>query len=56
VELIWGNAKHHALANFAPLELTDLAMQAHLSLLAIGDDAVLLRSFLNHCALSFRLR
>jgi transposase len=29
VELIWGHAKTHSLANFAPLELADLAMQAH---------------------------
>ena len=56
VELIWGHTKHHALANFAPFELQDLAMQTHLSVLAIGDDQPLLRSFLRHCALSFRLK
>jgi transposase len=55
VELIWGHTKNHSLANFAPLELPDLAMQAQLSLLAIGEDRALLRSFLKHCALSFRL-
>ena len=55
VELIWGHAKTHSLANFAPLEFHDLAMQAHLSVLAIGDDQPLLRSFLRHCPLSFRL-
>jgi DDE superfamily endonuclease len=55
VELIWGHAKSHSLANFAPLEFHDLAMQAHLSVLAIGDDQPLLRSFLKHCPLSFRL-
>jgi transposase len=56
VELIWGHAKTHTLANFAPLEFTDLAMQAHLALLAIGDNGLLLRSFLEHCALSLRLK
>lgn len=55
VELIWNHAKAHNLANFAPVEFTDLLMQAHLSVLAIGDDQPLLRSFLKHCALSFRL-
>ena len=56
VELIWAHAKTHSLANFAPLEFHDLAMQAHLSVLAIGDDQPLLRSFVKHCPLSFRLR
>ena len=56
VELIWGHAKCHDLANFAPLEFHELAMQAHLSILSIGDDAVLLRSLLRHCPLSFRLK
>lgn len=55
VELIWGHAKTHSLANFAPIEFQDLAMQAHLTVLAIGDDPPLLRSFLQHCALSVRL-
>lgn len=56
VELIWGHAKTNPLANFAPLELSDLVMQTHLSVLAIGDDQPLLRSFLRHCPLSFRLK
>jgi hypothetical protein len=56
VELIWGHAKTNGLANYAPVDFTDLLMQAHLTVLAIGDDRPLLRSFLNHCALSFRLR
>jgi hypothetical protein len=56
VELIWGHAKTNGLANFAPVGFTDLAMQAHLTVLAIGDDQPLLRSFLRHSALSFRLR
>lgn len=56
LELIWSHAKTNGLANFAPAEFTDLAMQAHLSVLAIGDDELLLRSFLRHCPLSFRLR
>lgn len=55
VELIWGHAKTHTLANFAPLEFHDLVMQAHLSVLAIGDDQPLLRSFLKHCPLPLRL-
>jgi transposase len=55
VELIWGHAKTHTLANFAPLEVHDLAMQAHLSVLAIGEDQPLLRSFLKHCPLPLRL-
>lgn len=56
VELIWGHAKTHSLANFAPLEFADLTMQAHLAVLAIGDDRPLLRSFIRHCPLSFRLK
>lgn len=56
VELIWSHAKTNGLANFAPVEFTDLAVQAHLTVLAIGDDERLLRSFLRHCPLSFRLR
>jgi transposase len=55
VELIWGHAKTNGLANFAPTEFFDLAMQAHLTVLAIGEDEPLLRSFLRHCPLSFRL-
>ena len=55
VELIWGHAKMHSLANFAPLEFDDLAMQAHLSVLAIGDDQPLLCSFLRHCPLPLRI-
>lgn len=56
VELIWSHAKTNGLANFAPVEFTDLAMQAHLTVLAIGDDPLMLKSFLRHCALSFRLK
>lgn len=55
VELIWSHAKTNGLANFAPVEFQDLAMQAHVTTLAIGDDEPLLRSFLCHCPLSFRL-
>lgn len=54
VELIWSHAKTNGLANFAPAEFDELAMGAHLTVLAIGDDEPLLRSFLSHCALSFR--
>ena len=56
LELIWGHAKCNHLANFAPLEFHELAMQAHLSVLQIGDNPALLRSFLRHCALSFCLK
>jgi transposase len=54
VEQIWGYAKANPLANFAPLELHDLVMQTQLAVYAIGDDESLLRSFLQHCPLSFR--
>ena len=56
VELIWGYAKSHRLANFAPLELHDLVMQTQLVAYAIGDDQMLLRSFIHHCPLSLRLK
>lgn len=56
VELIWGYAKSHRLANFAPLELHDLVMQTQLVAYAIGDDPILLRSFIRHCPLSLRLK
>lgn len=56
VELIWGYAKTHPLANFAPTELHDLVMQTQLAIYAIADDHSLLRSFLRHCPLSLRLR
>ncbi len=55
VELIWGYAKTHPLANFAPVELDDLVMQTQLATYAIGNDASLLRSFIQHCSLSLRL-
>lgn len=54
VELIWGHAKTHPLANFAPLELHDLVMQTQLTIYAISDDESLLRSFIQHCSLSLR--
>jgi DDE superfamily endonuclease len=56
VELIWGYAKSHPLANFAPVELHDLVMQTQLVTYAIGDDQILLRSFVKHCPLSLRLK
>ncbi len=56
VELMWGYAKTNPLANFAPLELDDLVMQTQLATFAIGDDKPLLRSFLQHCTLSLRLK
>ena len=56
VELIWGYAKTHRLANFAPIELDDLVMQTQFAIYAIGDNPSLLRSFIQHCALSLRLK
>jgi hypothetical protein len=56
VELIWGHLKTNPLANFAPSALTELLDHTHLAALAIAADQPLLRSFLNHCPLSFRLR
>ena len=56
VELIWGYAKANPLANFAPLELDDLVMQTQLAAYAIGADESLLRSFIQHCVLSLRLK
>ena len=56
VELIWGYAKTNPLANFAPIELHDLVMQTQLATYAIGDDEALLRSFIQHCTLSLRLK
>ena len=55
VDLIWGYAKTNPLANFAPVELHDLVMQTQLATYAIADDEMLLRSFIQHCALSLRL-
>jgi transposase len=55
VELIWGHTKAHTLANFAPLEFEDLLTQVHFSVLAIGDNQPLLRSFLKHSPLPMRL-
>ena len=56
VELIWGYAKADPLANFAPLELDDLVMQTQLAVYVTGNDESLLRSFIQHCALSLRLK
>jgi transposase len=56
VELVWGYAKTNCLANFAPDELAELIDQAHFATQAIRADHALLKSFLRHCALSFRLK
>jgi transposase len=56
VELIWGYAKTNSLANFAPHELDELFDQTHFATQTIGADHTLLESFLQHCALSFRLK
>ena len=55
VELIWGHIKTNRLANFAPVELDELFDQTHFATADISDDGDLLRSFLKHCPLSFRL-
>lgn len=44
VELMWGYAKTNPLANFAPLGLDDLVMQAQLATFAMGDDESLLHA------------
>jgi transposase len=56
VELMWGYAKTNCLANFAPHELAELIDQTHFATQAIRADNALLKSFLSHCALSFRLK
>jgi putative transposase len=56
VELMWGYAKTNCLANFAPHELDELIDQTHFATQLIRGDRALLESFLQHCALSFRLR
>lgn len=56
VELMWAHLKDNPLANFAPSELHELLDQTQVAALAIGDDERLLRSFLEHCPLSLRLK
>jgi len=56
VELIWGHAKTHTLANYAPTEFNDLLVSTELAALSIGDDQHLLRSLLKHCPLPLHLR
>jgi len=56
VELIWGHTKSNPLANFAPSDLDELLAQTQIATLAISDDQPLLRSFLDHCPLSLRLK
>ena len=56
VELIWGYAKTNCLANFTPHELDELIDQTHIATQTIRTDHALLKSFLQHCPLSFRLR
>ena len=56
VELIWGYAKTNCLANFIPHELDELIDQTHIATQTIRSDHALLESFIQHCALSFRLR
>jgi hypothetical protein len=55
VELIWGYIKTNPLANFAPVELDELFDQTYFATAAITNDDVLLRSFIKHCPISFRL-
>jgi len=56
VELIWGHIKTNPLANFAPVELDELFDQTHFTTAAISNDDALLRSFIRHCPISFRLK
>lgn len=56
VELIWGYLKTNPMANFAPSELAELVDQTALATCLIARDPPLLRSFLEHCPLSLRLR
>jgi hypothetical protein len=56
VELIWGHLKTNPMANFAPTELADLVHQTDLATCVIARDQALLRSFLEHCPLSLRLK
>lgn len=56
VELIWGYAKTHCLANFAPHELDELIDQTHIATQTIAANHALLKSFLRHCALSVCLK
>lgn len=56
VELIWGHLKTNPMANFAPAELADLVDQTNLATCVIARDQPLLRSFLEHCPLSLRLK
>ena len=56
VELMWGYAKTNCLANFAPHELDELIDQTHFATQMMSADHALLKSFLRHCALSFRLK
>lgn len=56
VELIWGHAKTHTLANYAPTEFEDLLVATAFTSLSIGSDEPLLRSMLAHCPLPLRLQ
>lgn len=56
VELIWGHIKTNPLANFAPVELDELFDQTHFATDSMTNNDTLLRSFIKHCPLSFRLK
>ena len=56
VELIWGHAKTNPLANFAPTELSELLTRTQQATHHIAENPRLLRSFIQHCALSLRLK
>mgnify|MGYP001564114249 CR=1 FL=1 len=56
VELIWGYAKMNPMANFAPVALHDLVTQTQRATRDIAGNEPLLRSFIEHGALSLRLR
>ena len=55
VELIWGHAKTNAMANFARIELSELLTHTQPATRHIAENQKLLRSFIQHGALSLRL-
>lgn len=55
VELLWGHAKTNSMANFAPAELDELLTRTQQTTTAIAGNHRLLRSFIQHGALSLRL-
>ena len=56
VELIWGYLKTNPMANLAPTELVELVDQTALATCVVARKQTLLRSLLEHCPLSLRLK